>query len=235
MVIKKLLFSIVLFVGFFCGLQAQKKKEFKPEWNIGVGVGSTFSTMSIVPTDMTQKVESKNISQLQGGLSIRYITEKYLGFIAEINYSQYGWEQKFEEGVDYKYTHKLSYITIPFMTHIYFGSDRFRGFVNLGPQIGFLVNEKKEINGSLQKWIDSDPDPLENVTQHYMLKAKNKLDYGLTGGAGVELRTGIGNFNLEGRYYFGLGDIYRSRKSDPFQRSANRAISARLTYYIKAF
>jgi hypothetical protein len=57
----------------------------------------------------------------------------------------------------------------------------------------------------------------------------------LTGGAGIELKTGIGIFNLEGRYYFGLGDIFNNRRGDNayFSRSAHRVISAKLTYYIQ--
>ena len=29
----------------------------------------------------------------------------------------------------------------------------------------------------------------------------------------MTLQTGIGNFDLEGRYYFGLGDVFESRRS----------------------
>jgi hypothetical protein len=62
-----------------------------------------------------------------------------------------------------------------------------------------------------------------------------KVDYGLTGGAGIELKMGKGNLNLEGRYYFGLGDVFESRRSKNayFSRSAHRLIEAKLTYYIQ--
>jgi len=65
----------------------------------------------------------------------------------------------------------------------------------------------------------------------------NRVDYGLIGGVGMELKTGIGDFNLEGRYYFGLGDVFNSRRSDNayFSRSAHRLIEAKLTYYIRIF
>ena len=61
--------------------------------------------------------------------------------------------------------------------------------------------------------------------------ALKKIDYGLTGGVGLELETGVGNLNLEGRYYFGLGDLFESRRS--LSRSAHRLIEAKLTYYIQ--
>ncbi|WP_298653691.1 outer membrane beta-barrel protein, partial [uncultured Proteiniphilum sp.] len=62
-----------------------------------------------------------------------------------------------------------------------------------------------------------------------------RVDYGLVGGVGMAFKTGIGDFALEGRYYFGLGDIFTSRRSDNayFSRSAFRLIEAKLTYYIR--
>ena len=43
-------------------------------------------------------------------------------------------------------------------------------------------------------------------------------------------RTGSGNFGIEGRYYFGLGNIYGITKKDYFGRCANSTISVRATY-----
>ena len=57
-----------------------------------------------------------------------------------------------------------------------------------------------------------------------------KFDYGIAGGAGLEVRTGIGNFILEGRYYFGLNDFYNNTKRDYFGRSAHATIIGKLTY-----
>ena len=73
------------------------------------------------------------------------------------------------------------------------------------------------------------------VWEQYNTKVQNKFDYGLVGGLGFELRTGAGNFSLEGRYYMGFSDIYKSHKTDPFSRSANRVISIAATYYMKPF
>ena len=60
--------------------------------------------------------------------------------------------------------------------------------------------------------------------------ADRKFDYGIAGGAGLEVRTGIGNFILEGRYYFGLNDFYNNTKRDYFGRSAHATIIGKLTY-----
>ena len=51
---------------------------------------------------------------------------------------------------------------------------------------------------------------------------ENKFDYGITGGAGLELRTKAGNFLVEGRYYYALSDFYKSTKKtiSPVQHTA---------------
>ena len=59
----------------------------------------------------------------------------------------------------------------------------------------------------------------------------NNFDYGITGGVGVELRLNRNVFVLEGRYSFGLGDIFGNKKADVFHgSSANRGILVTLSY-----
>ncbi len=219
--IKKLFISGIVLV--FC-LHAVAQTKFKGEWNIGVGFGPTFSNMSIVPTNLSKSLETKSVSQFHGGVSVRYVSENHLGLWGELNYSQQGWEQDFEDMEGYEYIRKLTYIELPLLTHIYFGSRRFRVYVNLGPKFSYLLSEDETVS-----------DKVAESERAYMMKAESKIDYGIMAGLGVELRTGIGNFALEGRYYMGFGDIWSNNKSDPFSRSANRVLSARLTYFVKAF
>lgn len=232
---KKNIFFILLLA--MVGTSGYAQKEFSPEWNFGVGFGPTFSSMSIVPTNPVHNFKTQSILQFQGGLSARYITEKNLGVIAELNFAQQGWETKFPEELSAnKHQHKLNYLEIPFMTHIYFG-DKTRIFVNLGPQISFLLSDKETMNDDLKNWIaTADSTTMATYSMAaYGRKAQTRIDYGLIGGLGLEFRTGIGNFALEGRYYMGFGDIYKNAKRDDYSRSANRVISAKLTYYIKPF
>ena len=60
----------------------------------------------------------------------------------------------------------------------------------------------------------------------------HKIDYGITAGLGIELTTGIGHFIVDARYYYGLSDLFGNAKKDPFSRSANGAIMAKVTYLI---
>jgi len=219
-----------------------QKDEFKPGWEVGIGFGPTFSSMdfqSFMPNAWT-KINTKSLQQYAGGVAVRYISEKNLGFIVELNYSQQGWQQDFVSkdnplaNMGFEHIHKLNYLEMPILTHIYFGN-KVRFVVNLGPKISYLLNDSESINQSLSDYLSSGNADGGFETYQYYRLADRKIDYGLMGGMGLEFRTGIGNFLLEGRYTFSLGDIYKNSKADHFSRSANRVISAKLTYYIKLF
>lgn len=213
---------------------AAQSDKFKPEWNIGVGGGPTFSSLDFQGFYGQGNVSTKNYTQFHGGVAIRYIAERNVGVIAELNYSQQGWKGEYKDQPQFEHSHRLTYLELPVLTHIYFGSNKVRFIANLGPKIQFLLSEKEYINDALANSLVNNEDGL--VTLQYNRKAERKFDYGITAGLGMELRTGVGNFMLEGRYYFGLGDIYDNKKNaDNFSRSANRVISVKLTYYIKVF
>ena len=167
-----------------------------------LSLGVSFG-MNFSSVSFSPKVNQKMKQGYQGGVTLRWITENHLGLQAELNYAQQGWEEEFEEQPEYQYSRTINYIELPFLTHIYFGGKRFKFFFNLGPKIGYALSER----------------PIEK-----------KFDWGLCGGPGLELSTGIGHFLLEGRYYYALGDIYGSQKKDPFARSASQTIGVKFTY-----
>lgn len=217
-----------------------QQKDFKPYWNVGVGFGPTFSSADFARSNAStgNAIPTKMMMQYAGGVAVRYMTEKHLGFIAELNVSQQGWEQNFKDeelkNLGLEHSRKLTYVELPILTHIYFG-DKVRFVVNLGPKISYLASQKEELNEALANYLASGEAPDRMVTHQYYNDVERKLDYGILGGLGMEFQTKLGNFMLEGRYYFGLADMYRNSKSDYFSRSANRVFSAKLTYYVKLF
>lgn len=213
----KYLFIIASLLLFSIDNGQAQTNSFKQELSLGVSFGMNFSSVSFSP-----KVNQKMKQGYQGGVTLRWITENHLGLQAELNYAQQGWEEEFEEQPEYQYSRTINYIELPFLTHIYFGGNRFKFFFNLGPKIGYALSEntKSNLNGA---------EPNRNNMQHDM-PIEKKFDWGLCGGPGLELSTGIGHFLLEGRYYYALGDIYGSQKKDPFARSASQTIGVKFTY-----
>ena len=71
-------------------------------------------------------------------------------------------------------------------------------------------------------------------TDQYILPVKRKFDYGISAGLGVELNINKKNaINLEGRFYYGLNDVFSNRKSDPFQGSSGMSIMVTLGYNLR--
>mgnify|MGYP000918740134 FL=1 len=211
-----------------------QREIFKGELYLGVGGGSLFSKVDFVPS-----VPMAFKQGIYGGISAKYISEKHLGIVMEINYAQRGWEEEFESSSDFSYSRTLNYVDIPFMTHIYAGR-KTRFIINIGPQISLLVGDNQKMSQALSDDLDErraeDPEARIGMQYEGMYELK-RVDYGLIGGIGMEFKTGIGDFDLEGRYYFGLGDIFTSRRSENayFSRSASRGIGVKLTYYMRMF
>lgn len=227
--------SIVLFLFAISALiQAQKNNTFKPQLKIGVGAGPVFSTLDFDPT-----VPQTTNQGFSAGVSARYISERYLGIGAELNFTQRGWTEDFSESnnPDHSYSRTLNYIELPILTHIYFGN-KVRFIMNLGPQISYMFSDSSKMNDELSNYIDGvlEKDPDFPIGMQYKSIDSN-FDYGLLGGIGIEFGTPVGSFNLDGRYYFGLGDSFDNGRSSSsnFSRSAHRYFAGKLTYYFFSF
>ncbi len=201
------------------------------EGNIAVGgkAGMTMSRVNFNPTVQ----QTMNLG-MTAGVMFRYIEENNFGLIAELNVTQRGWKEKFEVS-DYNYRHSFTYLELPIMTHIYFGNQRVKGFFNLGPEINVMLGDGIKSNFSYQDaagmdYFIGDPRRIEQMS----MKVKNKLDYGICAGAGMEL-----NLNpkhsllLEGRFYYGLTDVFPNHKTDIFSSSNSMTISVTLGYFYR--
>lgn len=196
--------------------------------SIGASAGMGTSRVSFIPS-----IKQTLSLGPTYGVSIRHVSEKYFFLICgtqlECNIAGRGWTELIEDGSGNEYTRVATYVEVPFLAHLGFGRE-FRGVqghINLGPQVGYLIGDK-EIKSDPATWNTSNRP--NQVIEQYGKAIENKLDYGITASAGIELRTGLGNFGLEGRYYFGLGNIFGITKKDYFGRCANSTISVRATY-----
>lgn len=220
--LKHILLGAALLAASTLSLQAQVGEQ-RNNFAIGVNGGVNISSVSFSPT-----VRQQNPMGINSGITARYICEKYFKMICgaqlEVNFSQRGWDEYYEDFPELQYTRKMNYIEIPFLAHLAFGKDRgLQFFIHAGPQVGFFIGDSHTQSGN---WSDYSGITVEQHTK----PVENKFDYGITGGAGLELRTKAGHFLLEGRYYYALSDFYKSTKKDYFSRSAHGVIVAKLTY-----
>lgn len=227
---RRVLTCIILLLCFAAGAQSQIEQPRKL-LEIGVSGGLNLNKMEFQPT-----VRQKMLSGLNGGISVRYTSEKYFSMICaaqlEVNFAQRGWEEDFDDGTGNSYSRMLNYIEIPLLAHLSWGKEEkgVQFFINAGPQFGFFISDSEDYKGD---WTPSErPSSLQPI---YGKEIYNKFDYGIVAGAGVELKTKAGNFFIEGRYYYGLADIFNNSKIDDFGRSANQTITARIGYSVRIF
>ena len=176
------------------------------------------------------------------GATLRITSEKYFKTLCslqiELNYSQLGWNEnvlnsKSEELPD-TYKRRLDYIQLPFLARMAWGYEK-KGamfYVLAGPQLGYCFKESSSRSDVWTTNADGVPDRPNNMYAQYDMKIDNKIDYGISAGLGLEVNTKIGHFMIDGRYYYGLSDIFKNGKKDVFSRSNNGTIIAKFTYLI---
>lgn len=206
--------------------------ELRDNVSIGFNAGYNLSSVDFSPT-----IKQGLQPGYTGGATLRYTTEKYFALICaaqlEVNFAQRGWNETIDDGSGNTYRRTTNYIEIPFFAHLGWGKEErgFQFFINAGPQIGLYLSDDEFYGFTQEKPWDPSNRP-NNMTAQYGKEIENTLEYGIAGGAGIELKTGIGNFIVEGRYFFGLSDMFGNSKADPFGRSANTTITAKVTYLI---
>lgn len=215
--------------------------EHRNDLAIGVNGGYMLSNVGFVP-----KVNQTFHGGYTGGLSLRYVCEKYFNSIcsiyAELNYAQMGWKEDILDREDQpvineetqqaeSYSRTLNYVQLPIFARLGWGREQkgVQFFFQAGPQLGYYLSDKVTKNFELDKrnsWKRAN----DEVHQDTMA-VENKLDYGIAAGIGMEYSfPKLGHLMLEARYYYGLGNIYKDTKRDYFGKSNNSSIIVKLTY-----
>lgn len=215
--------------------------EHRNDLAIGVNGGYMLSNVGFVP-----KVNQTFHGGYTGGLSLRYVCEKYFNSIcsiyAELNYAQMGWKEDILDREDQpvineetqqaeSFSRTLNYVQLPIFARLGWGREQkgVQFFFQAGPQLGYYLSDKITKNFELDKrnsWKRAN----DEVHQDTMA-VENKLDYGIAAGIGMEYSfPKLGHFMLEARYYYGLGNIYKDTKRDYFGKSNNSSIIVKLTY-----
>ena len=230
----KRLFTILTIALITSSLAAQVG-ELRNNLAVGFNGGYNLSSVDFSPT-----IKQGLQPGYTGGLTLRYTSEKYFSLICaaqlELNFSQRGWNETIDDGTNNTYSRTTNYIEIPFFAHLGWGEEE-RGlqfFVNAGPQIGLFLNDSEHYGFTQEDPWDTNWRP-NGIIEQYGKAVENRLEYGIAGGLGMELKTGVGNFIIEGRYFFGLSDMYGNSKADPFGRSANTTITTKVTYLMDIF
>ena len=218
--------------------------EYRNDFAVGVNGGYMLSNIGFVP-----EVPQGMLGGMTGGLTMRYTCEKYFksicAIVAEVNLAQTGWKEEILDIDDHHvyyaddterlnplaYQREMTYVQIPVMARLGWGRERkgVQVFFQIGPQIGIFLSEKT--TSTLQPGYGTQNARVSNVVAQDTMAVENKFDYGIAGGLGIEFSLPrVGHFMVEGRYYYGLGDIYGNSKADYFGRSNFGQIVIKASY-----
>ncbi len=218
-------FHIVLLLCIAACTFAQPRLR-KPEMYVGVHGGITASTVTFSPeVENMSPITQACILSGNGGFVFRYSEQKCCAVQVELNYLQRGWaESGTETGSDgqenkVSYSRRLHYLEIPFLMHIYFGSKTWRGFINVGPQIGYCLSDN---GGKGDK---------STVSVHQYMSIDNRFDWGITGGLGFYCRTqNAGLYQFEARYNYSFGTLFSNKTTDYFSKSNPMELSLNIAW-----
>lgn len=198
--------------------------------NVAIGVkgGVDLSRVFFNPS-----VHQKFNLGYTAGFSFRYVEENHFGLIAELNFAQRGWKEDFEDA-PYNYARTLDYMDLGVYAHIFFGS-RGRFFFNAGPQVGLFMGDKTKANFNPREMASLPDFPYRNrINEQMLMEVTQKFDYGISVGLGAELNLNkINSIAIEGRFYYGLGNIFPSKRADTFSASNQMTISAVFQYWFR--
>ncbi len=232
--------------------------EFRKDLAVGINGGVAMSSVSFVPT-VPQTMLSGPTFGLTARYTCEKYFSSICAVVAELNYTQMGWKEKIldindqpvplhtDETQTLHYARKINYIQVPMLARLGWGRERngLQFFIQLGPQLGFYMSDKSDTNFDVRdpafnpKIENGKYGPdyqyankrVSHVVAQDSMAIENKIDYGIALAAGLEFSNRhVGHFILEGRYYYGLGNIYGNSKRDYFGRSNYGAIIAKLTY-----
>ena len=240
-IMNRIKFVFVLLLVMVANAAHAQIGKHRNDLSIGVNGGYISSNVGFTP-----KVNQKMYGGMTAGVSFRYVCEKYFNTIcsvqAEVNYAKVGWKEDIlnlsdkpvinqQTGVAEEYSRMLNYIQVPVFAHLAWGREQkgMQFFFQAGPQVGFYLSESTEANYDLNNANLSDRSN-QTVAQETMA-VENKFDYGIAAGLGLEYsHPKAGHFQIEGRYYYGLGNIYGDTKKDYFSKSNIGNIVVKLTY-----
>lgn len=242
--------SFIIVLLFF-SVQSVKGQvgDYRHVWALGVSGGYAMNDIGFTP-----EVSQGKHGGYTFGITGRYTSEKYFSTICsiqmEFNIAQLGWKEDIKTisgdqvinpntGVAEEYKRDITYIQIPLMAHLAWGKEKngINFFVNAGPQLGLFLSETTTKNYDIPYTKKNFPDResgkerVNNEVEQETMPVENKFDFGIAMGAGVEWDVRrIGRFSLEGRYYYGLGNIYGDSKKDEFGKSNHGTIYIKLAY-----
>ena len=136
-------------------------------------------------------------------LSLAYFDQKWFGLQAEVNYNQRGYNAPYKD--TYKLRQVNNYVEAPFFTQLRFNMVGVHLHVQAGFYVAYLLSAKQGVDTTGTMVLK---------TYNLDLLRDNRFDYGLIGGGGLSKEFKWGVIQLDVRFLYGYGDLYKHKYRD---------------------
>lgn len=210
--------------------EAVAQTRIPREVSVGVIGGANLSDYDFHPSVDTQL--SKGYTM---GVAVRYIEETYFGLQTELLLTQRGFADYYEDFQELNFERKLTYVELPVMAHIYFKMGQKNEIaVDMGPKFGWFLTDSSKDNLPPDFGQPDTPSEAYSTLHHTLPLGERKFDYGIQAGLGYEFKfSPLMSMQLQGRYYYGLANIWPDTKADNFQQSSNQSIQVVVSFWWK--
>ena len=219
--------SITLLLLLLCGIQPVRAQHY-----VGVRGGFGGGTCAFFPKEETGTVWGL----YSGGVSWKYYSrERYIGgievdaLLMQQGFRQYTTFDKLPTDTTTYMDRTVNSVMVPifWQPHFYFFRRSVRVFINLGVTFSYNIDSHYSWYSKIEGLLESHDYPMK-------LTRDNRWGYGLCGGGGIGVSLKRFELLVEGRYYFGYGDILRNRnkyEGNPLRSPLNSIqVSAGLYY-----
>jgi len=253
----RVLLTVLFTIHFSLFTSFAQVGEYRTDFAIGFNGGYSMSNIAFIPKVPQGLLGGPTVGFSTRYTCEKYF-KSVCAVVAEVNLTQMGWKEDILDFDDQpvvmhndpsqtlQYARKMHYVQIPVFARMGWGRERkgLQAFFQIGPQIGFLLSESTDTNFDVRQ-SDFNPGPSDTPNPDYKyqisrvsdvvaqdtMAVENTFDYGIAAGVGLEFsHRKLGHFLVEGRYYYGLGNIYGSSKRDYFARSNFGNIVIKFTY-----
>lgn len=164
--------------------------------SIGPKAGVNFSTI----TGKNNSLDKKSLVGFNVGVVTNIGISEMFSIQPELFFSQQGY--RFGGTVldsPATVTQTFNYVNLPILAKATFGEGNVRGYVNLGPYVGYMVGGKNT--------VDLQGNKSTSKTDFALEKQLNRFDFGIAAGGGALFKLGQGDLMLDLRYSLGLTTV----------------------------
>lgn len=235
------LFACLLFFSCLLSLQAQTLDQdtaaFEPvgkssRLNIGIRAGGTLAGV-FEPNDVLTRPNPRleQLTGISGGLTIQWYAKPNFSLQFGAQYTEKGWQEIFldQSGPEPEFTdslffeQRLNYVDVPIMAHGYVGNGNVRVYLEAGLFLSYLISHSSSQEQSITD---------EQVEYRFVEGRDNRFNVGIVAGAGFEVVTTIGMFQLGGRYSLGFTSVLDKNITPVPNPLLANAIPITLGYFI---